>query len=590
VTALIKAIDDANKNGQNDTINLPACTYTLTAVHNNTNGPNGLPAITSGITIKGAGATKTIITRAANAVPFRLLHVAPSGTLTLDGVTLTNGLLTSGGGGGLSNAGTAKLTRSTVRDNAILEFTEDFCSWCGAGSGGGIANAGTLTLTDSTVSGNFAAHGGGIGNGGTLTLTRSTVNGNGADDSAGAGTCGGIYTSGTATLTSSSVSGNMGSAYGGGICNSGTLRLLYSSVTDNVVPEGVGAGIAGDVTLGNSIITGNECCWDAPPGYGPGQDNCSDGILTSQGRNLLGADCNQTGEFNPTVWDAYLLDDHTRIFRVTFDATPHWDFMNGVTGLALGAVQGVQDLAVIVRFNEAGRIDARNDNAYKADYPLPYTAGTRYRFRLVVNVAQHTYSVYVTPAGGTEVTLATNYKFRTEQQGVPRLDAWTVYAWQGSHTVTNLTLGAVSAPTWQQLYTDYQNGTFVTSFDAMPYQPLMNGVTGLAFGPVNGVDDLAVIVRFNPYGKIDVRNDNAYKADYTLPYTAGTRYHFRLEVDVAQHTYSVYVTPAGGTEVTLATNYKFRTEQQKVLALDTWALYAWQGSHTVEHFSALGWW
>ena len=48
----------------------------------------------------------------------------------------------------------------------------------------------------------------------------------------------------------------------------------------------------------------------------------------------------------------------------------------------------------------------------------------------------------------------------------------------------------------------------------------MNGVAGLAFGPVDGVADLAVIVRFSPAGTIDARNGSVYAADRVAPYTA----------------------------------------------------------------------
>jgi hypothetical protein len=46
-------------------------------------------------------------------------------------------------------------------------------------------------------------------------------------------------------------------------------------------------------------------------------------------------------------------------------------------------------------------------------------------------------------------------------------------------------------------------------------------------------------------------------------------YHFRLVVNVSAYTYSVYVTPAGGSELTVGLNYAFRTKQT---SLDTWNL------------------
>src|SRR5262252_5243489 len=65
VQCLIAAIKEANTNGTMNRIRLEAGTYTLTAVDNDMDGPNGLPSITSPqpLTIQGAGAEATIIER-----------------------------------------------------------------------------------------------------------------------------------------------------------------------------------------------------------------------------------------------------------------------------------------------------------------------------------------------------------------------------------------------------------------------------------------------------------------------------------------------------------------------------------------------
>src|SRR5215510_607510 len=55
VPCLIDAINEANANGTKNTIRLDAGTYTLTAVDNTPNNPNGLPSVTSTLTIRGAG-------------------------------------------------------------------------------------------------------------------------------------------------------------------------------------------------------------------------------------------------------------------------------------------------------------------------------------------------------------------------------------------------------------------------------------------------------------------------------------------------------------------------------------------------------
>src|SRR5215470_14974218 len=92
VQCLIVSIDQANANGQpQNTIRLKAGTYTLTNIDNNTDGPNGLPSITSTLTIEVAAHKTATITRDPNALAFRLLHVGASGRLTLQNLTLSNG-------------------------------------------------------------------------------------------------------------------------------------------------------------------------------------------------------------------------------------------------------------------------------------------------------------------------------------------------------------------------------------------------------------------------------------------------------------------------------------------------------------------
>ncbi len=85
ICSLIEAIQAANTDSDyngcslasgsygDDTIQLQAgATYTLTAVDNTTDGPNGLPSITSTITIAGQGAA---IIRDSAAANFRIFYV-----------------------------------------------------------------------------------------------------------------------------------------------------------------------------------------------------------------------------------------------------------------------------------------------------------------------------------------------------------------------------------------------------------------------------------------------------------------------------------------------------------------------------------
>jgi hypothetical protein len=106
VLCLIAAINEANANGEKNTIRLAAGTYTLTARDNFTSGFNGLPSVTSTLTITGAGAKTTSIERADTAPGFRIFQVAVPGTLTLKRLTIRRGQQPPIGGGGSSTWGT----------------------------------------------------------------------------------------------------------------------------------------------------------------------------------------------------------------------------------------------------------------------------------------------------------------------------------------------------------------------------------------------------------------------------------------------------------------------------------------------------
>src|SRR6266571_3956052 len=222
VPCLIAAIRTANANGQGNTIRLEAGTYILTAVDNDTDGANGLPVITSTLTITGAGATTTSIERNASAPAFRLLRVAATGVVTLQGLTLSGGAFPPRApgiisGGGIFNSGTLRLTQSTITAN-------------GAGQAGGIFNSGTLTVTQSTITDNrgFSVGYGGIFNSGTLTVTQSTITDNGGNGAGGIANDGGTVTITTTTFAYNSADG------GGAIQNRGTLTVTDSSFTDNI--------------------------------------------------------------------------------------------------------------------------------------------------------------------------------------------------------------------------------------------------------------------------------------------------------------------------------------------------------------------
>ncbi len=145
-----------------------------------------------------------------------------------------------------------------------------------------------------------------------------------------------------------------------------------------------------------------------------------------------------------TTWTNTSFPAQAAQFTATYDATPNQNNMDGVVSFSFNAATGYTSLAVITRFASTGMIDARNAGAYSAAVPVPYTAGLTYHFRLLINPTTKTYTVYVTPPGGTELELATNYAFRSEQSTVSSLNDWSLSADSGSHSVCNMTIGSGS--------------------------------------------------------------------------------------------------------------------------------------------------
>ncbi|MFD8543257.1 hypothetical protein [Streptomyces sp. NPDC059649] len=175
--SLVAAVNAANAAGGETLALTPFCTYSLTTAHGSaSDGPVGLPPITTPITMAGLG---TVIARDPSAPAFRVLEV--QGNANVPG---TNGQLT--------------LAAITVRGGKAQV----------PHPGGGIADrGGAVTLVSSSVTGNSAVAGGGIYvDNGVVSLTASSVTENSATATAAGG---GIYrNSGAVSLLVSDVSRN----------------------------------------------------------------------------------------------------------------------------------------------------------------------------------------------------------------------------------------------------------------------------------------------------------------------------------------------------------------------------------------------
>jgi hypothetical protein len=233
--SLRDAISQANVNPGPDTVTVPAGTYTLTiAGANEDSNATGDLDINGALTIVGAGAGSTII----DADGIDRVFDVQGGPTVLQGLTITNGDVGSGGGGNIVQRQFADLT---VQDSVV----SNGAALAGAGIGG---DKGALAIYRSEIINNVATSiqgngsvgsavsKGGLGQG-SLIIEDSVIAGNDAIGGTAA-----LYIGTNATITNSTITGN-------------------SSYARTVLVEGQGAfSMAANfvhVTIAGNSTTGN---------------------------------------------------------------------------------------------------------------------------------------------------------------------------------------------------------------------------------------------------------------------------------------------------------------------------------------------
>jgi hypothetical protein len=205
--ALIAAIHSANTNGAAaNTINLTGNgPYSLTAMDNNTNGPNGLPVIgstvASTLTINGNG---DIIENDSGS-PLRFFEIAPGsgGSLVLKNIELQGGLAE---GSGTSAEGGAIFNNGTLNVDGGVQLFDNKAIATGFTSGGGSNNA---------------------AGGGIYSTAGGTLKFNGNNLIEACYVIGGFANFGTGAVG--------GSARGGGVFANTTTATSLSSTTGTVI-------------------------------------------------------------------------------------------------------------------------------------------------------------------------------------------------------------------------------------------------------------------------------------------------------------------------------------------------------------------
>ena len=212
----------------------------------------------------------------------------------------------------------------------------------------------------------------------------------------------------------------------------------------------------GSVRAGTTVAGGSGFEWRSLAATPPDQPSVDD--LRLRFTTLDGPDSNVRAAYFQLVtqpcisgtagsqWPSQAFPSQGGSFTADIDVTPSAAPIDAAVGLSRGAATTWTGLAAILRFNPAGRIDARDGSTYVAATSVPYVADATYRVRLVVDVAAHRYSAYVTPPGGTETTIGTQLAFRTEQQSVATLDTMVVGTTSGSLRACGPVISTSAAP------------------------------------------------------------------------------------------------------------------------------------------------
>jgi uncharacterized repeat protein (TIGR01451 family) len=288
--SLRAAVAQADTDGANDTIVLPAGSYQLTGA------AGGALSIDASMTIAGAGARSTTILPAPTDQLFRV----EGGSVALDDLTLT-GSTASTSGGVVEVTGSAGLTllRDTLSNNDVLISS----NW----SGGAIydGSTGQLLIESSTFSDNTGYNGGAIETGAPTTIVNSTFTGNHAGSPIYNGDAGAIEALSTLKLTNDTIVGNEcfnGSGCGGGVSVS-TAAVADTIIAENKSNEGTLTNCDGTLTItGPDLEDGTECGFttggskQAKPKLGPLADNGgpTETMLPESGSPAIDAGTNAT--------------------------------------------------------------------------------------------------------------------------------------------------------------------------------------------------------------------------------------------------------------------------------------------------------
>jgi hypothetical protein len=265
-----------------------------------------LPDLSTDMDILGPGAAELIVRRSTGG-NYRIFTVGAGAQVHVSGLTATNGYLSKGDGGGISNKGTLALMGTRIIGNYAQRVGSGGLGDLTQAFGGGIYNEGSLLVQNSAVVENSLyafdyfgeSYGGGIFTSGPLSIVNCTISGNvvHADDFNDNPTPfafgGGIHVASTAvtvtvddsTIADNTLKGVVTGGSGVSVYSSMTkvpsVAITHSTVALNVHGSGILTGK--NLTLRDSIVAHHGSYPDV------------DGVIASSGFNLISKSAGGSG-------------------------------------------------------------------------------------------------------------------------------------------------------------------------------------------------------------------------------------------------------------------------------------------------------
>ena len=266
--SLRQAIDEANSNAGADIIVFDAGsagTITLTT---------GQLDISDDVTITGLGKADSIISGNNASRIFYIYNSAASLTVSISGLTMTDGYVGNRGeGGAIANWGN-DLTLSNVVLTGNEATGDGGAIWSQYSASSNTDRYAPLTIVDSEITGNSAGFaGGGLGlyQMGDVTITNTVVSGNTANVAKGGGLS--VKEVGNVSIVGSVFQYNVSNSQGAGISlyQTGDVSIDSTTIDQNISTRVITAGTSAgggvyafatdSFTMTNSTVSGNEASY-----------------------------------------------------------------------------------------------------------------------------------------------------------------------------------------------------------------------------------------------------------------------------------------------------------------------------------------